>query len=150
MNEIARIPSLGNTPLWFWGTGVLGTAWNIYGMKQFTGSMSASEDHLMSMGMTSAQAALYASLPLWMTIVFAVGVTGGLAGSILLLARARLAIPVLSVSLAGYIALYAGDVMLGVFAAFGAPQVAILTLVVIIAAILLWTSLYGRRRGILR
>lgn len=150
MDAIAKRPLLGKAPLWFWGAGIMGSTWNIYGVKQFLGSVTASEGHLMSMGMTAAQAEIYANLPLWMTVVFAVGVLGGLAGSVLLVARRRLAIAVLSLSLAGYIALYVGDVILGVFAAFGAPQVAILTLVIVIAAILLSASVYAHRRAIIR
>jgi hypothetical protein len=72
-----------------------------------------------------------------MTLAFAVGVFGGLAGSVLLLLRRAAAMPVLLASLLAYVALWIGDAVHGVFAAMGAPQVMILTLVVAIAAVLL-------------
>lgn len=54
--------------------------------------------------------------------------------------RKRLATPVFGLSLLAYAILYAGDIALGDFAAFGAPQVVILTLVVATAAAILFQS----------
>jgi hypothetical protein len=47
---------------------------------------------------------------------------------------------VFGLSLAAYVALYLGDIIHGVFAALGTPQVLILTLVVLIAAGLFWLA----------
>ncbi len=58
----------------------------------------------------------------------------------MLFVRHRLAVPVLALSLVAYMALWTGDVIHGVFAAMGAPQVLILTAVVAIAAGLLWLA----------
>lgn len=41
---------------------------------------------------------------------------------------------------------YLGDITEGVFAVLGTPQVVVLTLVVIIAAGLLWLSIRARKR----
>ena len=106
-------------------------------------------DSMMGLGMTQVQAELYASLPLWMPLVFGVGTVGGLVGSLLLLARNRLAVPVFAVSLAGYVALFVGDWLLGVFAAFGMTQVITLCFVVGIAALLLWGSRRWAAKGLL-
>lgn len=134
-------------PLWFWVAATAGLAWNAYGVQQFFGSLWATPENLKAMGMTMEQAALYSSLPVWMTIAFATGVFGGLAGSTLLLLRKRLATPLFVISLIGYLVLYAGDVTEGVFAALGVAQVAILTMVVLIAVGLLWLSRYFDKHG---
>jgi len=134
-------------PLWFWISAALGLLWNLFGLFRFSVDSFASVEKLMASGMTQAQASLYTGLPVWMTIVFAVGVIGGTLGCILLLLRKKQAFAVFSASLAGYIALYAGDIALGVFAAFGTPQVAILTSVVLIASALLWLSHVSQKRG---
>jgi hypothetical protein len=134
-------------PLWFWISAALGLLWNLFGLFRFSVDSFASVEKLMASGMTQAQASLYTGLPVWMTIVFAVGVIGGTLGCILLLLRKKQAFAVFAASLAGYIALYAGDIALGVFAAFGTPQVAILTTVVLIAAALLWLSHASQKRG---
>ncbi len=128
----------------------LGAAWNVFGVIQFWGQLSTTPAMLVAKGMTAAQATLYASLPGWMTIVFAIGVFGGLAGAVLLLIGQRVAPTLLGMSLVGYIALYIGDIIEGVFAAFGTGQVVVLTIVVAIAAALLLLSLHADRRGWLR
>ncbi len=129
---------------------VAGVAWNLYGVVQFLQTLQSTPESLRRMGMTAAQAAVYTSYPAWMTGAFAVGVWGGLAGSALLLARRAWAVPVLALSLLGYLALYVGDITEGVFAALGAPQVAILTTVVAVATALLVWSRRLARRGALR
>jgi hypothetical protein len=151
MNTIVSSKSPGipraKTPSWFWAAAVAGLAWNAYGAQQFFGSLLATPESMMAMGMTIEQASLYSSLPVWMTAAFATGVFGGLAGCTLLLLRKRLATPVFLISLLGYLVLYAGDITEGVFAALGAAQVAILTTVVLIAAGLLWVSRYCDKNG---
>jgi hypothetical protein len=127
-----------------------GLAWNTFGVLQFLQTLASTPESLRHMGMTAEQAEAYASYPAWMTFAFAVGVGGGLGGSLLLLAGRRQAVPVLAASLIGYLLLYAGDITEGVFAALGWPQVAILTAVVAIAACLLVWARRLDRTGALR
>jgi hypothetical protein len=121
------------SPLWFRATASAGLIWNAYGTLQFAQSLTATPESLIASGLTAAQAQVMTTHPVWMTLAFALGVLGGLVGSGLLLWRHRAALPVLAASLAGYVVLYLGDITQGVFAAMGAPQVIILTLVVAIA-----------------
>lgn len=127
-------------PTWFWIVAGLGLAWNIFGVVQFLSTFNGTLESLMRNGLTSEQAKLYLNLPGWMTASFAIGVFGGVIGSILLLIRKKLSVSVFLLSLAGYIVLYIGDITQGVFKVFGTPQVVILTSVVLIAAGLLWLS----------
>ncbi len=123
-------------PLWRRTAAMAGLAWNIFGLYQFAASLFATPASLMAKGMTEAQATVMTSYPVWMTAAFAVGVILGTLGSALLVLR-RKATAVLALSLLAYVALWIGDAMNGVFAALGAPQVVILTMVVAIAAGLL-------------
>lgn len=136
-------------PIWFWIAAVLGLAWNIFGLVQFIGSLSATSESLQAQGMTPDQAAVMLGYPGWMTAAFAIGVVGGTIGCGLLLAKKAVAVPVFAASLLGYVALYFGDIIHGVFAALGTPQVAVLTTVVLIAAVLLWLAYHFRARGAL-
>jgi lipopolysaccharide export LptBFGC system permease protein LptF len=138
------------TPTWFWIVTGLGLAWNIFGLTAFNEFAKGTKDYWQSTGMTAEQAALYSSLPSWMTAAFALGVVAAVIGCLLLLARNRLAVPVLWASLLGYIALYIGDIIYGVFAALGMPQIVVLSLVVAVAAGLLWMANYAKSRGMLR
>ena len=137
------------TPVWFWVAAGLGLAWNVFGAVQFMGSLNATSETLQAQGMTPEQAAVMLGYPAWMTIAFAIGVFGGIIGCVLLLLRNKLAFPVFLASLLGYIVLYIGDITEGVFAALGTPQVVVLSLVVIIAAALLWLARFAARRGVL-
>ena len=132
-----------------WVVGFLGLIWNIYGVYQFIGSVMATEDSLITMGMTMEQAALMTSYPFWMTLAFGIGVFGGLIGSILLLLKKALAQSVFLASLTGYVILYIGDITEGVFAALGTPQIVILTSVVLIAFGLWWFARSSQRGGVL-
>lgn len=132
-------------PAWFWAAAGLGLAWNLFGVYQFLSTAGGTVDTLMASGLTQPQATLYAALPWWMNAVFAIGVFGGTLGTVLLLLRKSITVPVFVVSLVAYIILYIGDITLGVFAAFGTPQVIILTTVVAIAAALLWLAVHCKK-----
>ncbi len=146
MNAVANSRSL---PVMFWGVGLLGLAWNIFGVVQFAAQVSQTESGLMMSGMTAEQAAVYTSLPIWMDAVFGIGTIGGTIGCLLLLAKSRHAVPVFAASLAAYVLLFIGDYTQGVFAAFGPGQIAILSTVVAIAAGLFWFARAARRKGAL-
>lgn len=137
MNQSIDVP---RTVTWRTAAAGLGLAWSLYGVFQFFVGTTSSEAGLMASGMTAEQAALYAALPAWMTIAFAIGVFGGVVGSGLLLARYPAARAALAASLAGYIILFVGDITHGVFAAFGPPQVIVLSLAIAIAGGLLWLA----------
>ena len=61
------------------------------------------DNYLRGMGMNDAQIAVYNAMPPWMTAAWAIGVFGGLLGSLLLLGRRRWAVWLLAVSLIGAI-----------------------------------------------
>ncbi|MCE2889955.1 MAG: hypothetical protein O9270_05920 [Aquidulcibacter sp.] len=133
-------------PPWFWAVAVLGIAWNIFGLVQFMGAVTATSASLAAKGMTPEQIDVYLSIPFWMNFAFGVGVIGGLIGSILMAVKNKGAQPVLLASLVAYVVLYIGDIVHGVFAALGPPQVIVLTVVVAIAAALLWVARFSDKQ----
>jgi hypothetical protein len=133
----------------FWGVALGGLAWNVFGVVQYLASVSATAESLIAGGMTPEQAAVMTSYPSWMTGAFAIGVFGGTIGSILMLLRKKIAVPVFLASLIAYIILYMGDITQGVFAAMGTPQVIILSVVVAIALALWFYSRRSAAAGVL-
>jgi Co/Zn/Cd efflux system component len=129
--------------------GLLGLVWNIFGTYQFIGSVNATSESLIAMGMSEAQANVMTQYPLWMTIAFAIGVFGGLIGSILLLLKKAISEKIFLASLLGYIILYIGDITEGIFEAIGKSQVIILTTVVAIAFGLWFFARAYRKKGLL-
>jgi hypothetical protein len=147
MSTVPVNPASTRAPLSRIAVSLGGIVWNLFGAIQFAGSVRATEASLVASGLTAEQAAVMTGYPGWMTLAFAIGVFGGLAGSALLLLRRGAAMPVLAASLAAYVALWIGDAVHGVFAALGAPQIAILTTVVAIAAALFAFSRHPAARA---
>lgn len=126
-----------------------GLLWSLFGAFQFFVQTFADKAGLIAQGMTPEQAELYAALPAWMAAVFAIGTLGGAIGCVLLLTGRRSAVTMLAVSLGAYVALWVSDALLGVFAVFGTPQVVVLSIVVLVAAGLLWLAQALKAKGVL-
>ena len=87
------------TPLHLWIVGALATVWNGFGCFDYLMTQTRNEDYLAHF--TDPQRAYFDSFPVWMEAVWALGVWGGLIGSLLLLVRSRHAVTAFAVSLAG-------------------------------------------------
>lgn len=131
----------------FWSVVSVGIAWNVFGVIQFLSSLRATGDSLAAQGLTPTQIEVMLGYPSWMTVAFAIGVFGGLIGSVALALKKNVSVMVFLVSLIAYIALYIGDITEGVFAAMGTPQIVVLTTVVAIAFGLWWFARYCQNQG---
>ncbi len=78
------------TPVHLWIVGALATLWNGFGALDYTMSQTRSPAWMAQM--TEGQRAWLAAAPAWADASWAFGVWGGLAGSLLLLARSRHAV----------------------------------------------------------
>ena len=88
-------------PTHLWAVGGLATLWNAFGCYDYLMTELGNEQYLAQFG--PELVAYFESLPAWLTAFWALGVWGGLAGSILLLMRSRYAVHAFAVSLAGMI-----------------------------------------------
>lgn len=140
MSAMTLTPLKLHPPLWLTAAAIGGIGWNLFGLVQFAGSVTATDADLIAAGLSAEQAAVITTYPVWMTAAFGLGVLGGIIGSVLLLMRHARASTVLLASLIAYVALWIGDAVHGVFAALGTQQVAIISTVVIIAAALFAAS----------
>lgn len=93
MNEMVR------TPAHLWIVGILAVLWNGFGCFDYLMTQTRNADYLAMF--TDAQRAYFESFPAWMEGAWAVGVWGGLLGSLLLLARSRWAVIAFALSLLG-------------------------------------------------
>ncbi len=92
------------TPVHLWIVGGLATLWNAFGCFDYFMTRTRGAAYIESMMPTIDGAAMMAYIdgfPIWASFAWGLGVWAGLAGSILLLLRHRLAVPVLLASLAG-------------------------------------------------
>lgn len=95
--------SKSKTPWHLWVVGGLGLFWNGFGAYDYFMTNTKGADYMRSMGMTDAQIAHFAEFPAVMTAVWAVGVWGALLGTVLLLIRNKLAVPVFIASLVSFL-----------------------------------------------
>ena len=92
------------TPIHLWIVGGLATLWNGFGCFDYFMTRTRGAAYIESMMPTIDGAAMMAyidSFPIWAAFGWGLGVWAGLAGSILLLLRRGLAVPVLLASLVG-------------------------------------------------
>jgi hypothetical protein len=100
---MTNIAPAARAPAHLWIVGVLGIIWNGFGVYDYLMSKLKGVDYFRQMGMTDAQIAFAQGYPVWMNAVWAIGVWGGLLGSVLLLLRRRAAAPVFAASLIAYL-----------------------------------------------
>jgi hypothetical protein len=87
------------TPMHLWVVGVVSLLWNATGAWDYVMTKTQNVNYMS--GFTPEQLDFLNSFPAWVVAVWAVAVWGGVAGSVLLLLRKKLAVPVFLVSLVG-------------------------------------------------
>ena len=95
--------AVARTPWHLWLVGMIAVLFNAIGAFDFVMSRAQGADYMASAGMTPDQIAHYQEMPIWMTIVWAVGVFGAFLASFLLLLRRKLALPVFVLSLVAFL-----------------------------------------------
>jgi hypothetical protein len=140
----------GRTPVHLWIVGILALLWNGFGCFDYLMTNLKNETYLGQF--TADQLAYMDSLPSWLTGFWAVGVWGGLAGSILLLMRSRYAVWVFGLSLIGAIVGLGYQMfMTEMPASMKEGVMGIMPwVIIVIAAFLLWYSWSIEKKGVLR
>ncbi|MFA7587672.1 MAG: hypothetical protein WCY11_16000 [Novosphingobium sp.] len=137
-------------PVHFWLIAAASLLWNAMGAYDYTMTQTRNTAYLE--GFSADTIAWIDSFPVWAMIAWAVGVWGSVLGSVLLLARSRLAVAMFLVSFAGALASMAyqhfGSAMPDDVRGFAAAAFSLAILLVVAA---LWRfSAQARRKGWLR
>jgi hypothetical protein len=137
-------------PAHIWIIGILSLLWSAFGCFDYF--MINTKNHAYLAQLPTDQLAYMDSLPAWLTGFWALGVWGGLAGSVLLLMRSRYAVWMFALSLIGAI------VGLG-YQMFATQMPASMKtgmmsmvpwLIIAVAAFLLWYAWTAEKKGLLR
>lgn len=136
-------------PAHLWIVGVLALLWNGFGCYDYLLTNLKNQTYLTQF--SADQLAYMNSLPAWLTGSWAIGVWGGLAGSILLLMRSRHAVWMLGLSLIGAIVGLGYQMFLTKMpASMKEGMMGIMPWVIIlIAAFLFWYSWNAEKKGLL-
>ena len=86
-----------SAPWYLWAVGGVAILWNGFGTLLWAGTSFMPDTFLD--GLPATHRDYVSALPVWATLTWGLGVLGGVAGSILLLMRNRLAVPVFVLSL---------------------------------------------------
>lgn len=84
------------TPWHLWMIGILGVLWNAVGAFDYLMTQTQNESYMSQF--TPEQLEYFYGFPAWVVAFWALAVWGGVLGTLLLLLRKRLAVPVLLVS----------------------------------------------------
>ena len=98
MEDAAR----AGTPAHLWIVAILGTLWNAFGVFDFVMTETANPAYLANYGPEVKTYLM--NFPAWFVAFWALGVWGGLAGSLLLLVRSKHAVTMFALSLTGLFA----------------------------------------------
>jgi hypothetical protein len=145
----AAVSSRPDTPWHLWLIGILGTLWNLMGAYDYLMTQTQNEAYMSSF--TPEQLEYFYNFPSWAVAFWALAVWGALLGTILLLLRKRLAVPVLLVSFASMVmtSIY-NFVLSNGLEMMGGVGPLIFSAVIFVVALALW--LYARamaRAGVL-
>ena len=138
------------TPVHLWVVGGLSLLWNGLGCLDYLMTETANRTYLARM--PTDQIAYMHALPAWLTGMWAIGVWGGLAGSILLLMRSRYSVTLFALSFIGAVIGLGYQVFLTTMPiSMRAGLMGIMPwVIVIIAGFLLWYSWTEKDKGDLR
>lgn len=139
------------TPWHLWVVGVISLLWNAMGAADYTMTHAGGADYLRQGGFDESVVAYFAELPAWASAVWALGVWGAVAGSVLLVLRSRHAVWAFALSLAGVLLTTVNAFVNPYPASMVSPGATAFEWVIkIVAALLLWYAWAMRRRGVLR
>lgn len=136
-------------PVWFWIIAVLAVVWNAMGVFAYISDATMSAETLAKY--PPAEQTLIEARPSWIFGVYAIAVFAGLVGAIFLLAKKSWAVPLFVVSLAAVVVQMSYIVFgMNLVGALGLSAALMPTVILIIAAFLVWWSLYANARAWLK
>ena len=143
-------PVAAKPPGWFWAVAVLALLWNLFGLAMFYMQVNMTPEQLAQL--PEAQRELTQAFPSWIWAVDGVAVVAGTLGSLLLLMRRRLALPLFWISLVAVVVLFGYCLFPGrMLEVLGPAQsLPMPILVTVVALLLAWFARRSIARGWIR
>ncbi len=132
--------------MWFIIVAVLAIIWNAMGVMAYIMDVMLTAEDIAKM--SKAEQNLRSTTPAWAKAAFAVAVFGGLIGSLLLLIKKSLALPVLIVSFVAICAqMYNAFFIMDSVAVFGPGSMYMPIMIIVIAALLIWLAISAKSKN---
>jgi hypothetical protein len=136
MNDVTE-ENTNKAPTSYWVLMGLALVWNLLGVMAFASHITMTAEMIAEL--PAAEQALYAELPQWVTIAFAVAVIGGALGCATMLLKQKAGVYILIASLIGVLVqMYHSFFISNNFEVYGPGQMVMPIMVIIIAAALVW------------
>lgn len=136
----------GKPPKSFYWTAGIALVWNLMGMSAYVAQVTMTPDAMNAL--PEAERMLYENVPSWATSAFAIAVTAGTLGCVLLLMRKALAMPVFIASLLGVLAQnYNSFVLMDTLSVLGPVAAIFSAAVAVIGAYLIWFTSESKKKG---
>ena len=133
-------------PIWFWVVAGFALLWNLMGCAAFLTEIFAQD--MMMATWTDEQKEWARSMPAWIYFEYAIAVGTGVAGSVFLLLRKKLAIPLFAVcSIAVIIQMVYSMLIARGLQIMGAGAAVMPCLVIIFSIVFLWFSFFSKGKG---
>lgn len=129
----------------FWLIAALSLLWNGFGGYDYVMTRQRNLDYLGQMGNAQDLLAWIDGFPLWVQVLWPVGVWTSVLGSLMLLARSRHAVAAFAVSLIGAIASFAGQMLEKPPASLDTTANTVMPIVIVVLILAQWW--YARRVG---
>jgi len=146
----AHDPRPTTTPRHLWIIGVIALLWNAVGAFDYLMTQTRNASYMASF--TPEQLEYFYGFPAWVEGAWAIAVWGGVLGSVLLLLRRRLALPVFAVSFVAMVVTTIHNFVLsdGLQVMGGAGTLAFSALIFLVALALVFYARAMAARGVLR
>jgi len=140
----------GRAPALLWIVGFLGLLWNAFGCYDYLMTETANAAYLAKY--PADQIAYLNALPSWLVAPWALGVWGGLLGSILLLMRSRYSVWAFALSFIGCVVVMGYEMLATTVPVSMTEGVMAMMpwVILVVAAFLLWFSWNEEKKGVLR
>lgn len=138
-------------PVWYWIVAIVALLWNLLGVLGFAGTIMVMASADVQATLPPEMQAIYADVPVWSTIAYALAVFGGVLGAVALLIRKGWATPLFVLSLLGIIV---SDIYSFAIARVqeisGTGAFIMPAIVLIVAIFLVWFSMMAKKKGFTR
>ena len=130
----------------FWIIGAVALVWNLIGLFLYYNHVTLSPEALAEV--TDSQREFLTAAPTWATSAYAIAVTAGVLGSVLLLMRKAWAVPVFILSLAGVVVQqFHAFVLANAIEVWGTSGLYVPIIVLVVAIALVWYSQKAKAKG---
>ena len=138
------------TKWYFWVIGVIAVLWTAMGCFDYLMTETHAEWYMKQF--TEEQMRYYLSLPAWSIALWAIAVWGGFIGSLLLLLRKRLSVPILLIAaLATVVSMFQMFILASGFDVYSdAGNITFTVAIIVFSIFLWWWAKRNRTLGILR